>query len=751
MPLRLSHIAVLLTLATVYLLGGLVPIDRAIGDLRFELLRRPATGSLALVAIDARSLKELDVWPWPRTYHAAVLDRLVGAGARVVAFDIDFSSRRNADEDALFAAAIARSGGRAVLPTFRQRAHGPGPRDEEIVSTPIPALREAARLALVNVRAEADGRVRSYIGRDNLAGVEVPSLAAVLAEPARGPAAGLIDFAVDPSSLPRLSYVDVLRGAFDPAAVAGKAVIVGATAVELGDQLPVPVYGILPGSVLQGLAYESIVQDRSLVPTAVPVALLVGTVLAVVIARRSLAWSWQRGLAATGSLALAVAAAGVGVQAVLPILPDAAFPILAPLCCFAVSQLHVIDLQATSLRRERSLAVHRRAMVESVVEDSFHGIVIADAGGRIELFNSAAETILGVAAASAIGAPVERHLPRSPQLDELLGDRAPADGPGRTAAGPFEVDVVRRDGTTLPIELMVSRSLLRSTTGKRRRGPPTVEHRVVIYTFRDISERRRAEAAQRRAMEEAVAANRAKTEFLANMSHELRTPLNAIIGFSEMLKHELLGPLGHASYRAYSEDILNSAHHLLAVINDILDMSKIEAGEMRLNEELIDIARVAHACLRLIDERARKAKVSIAIECAEAIPPVRADERLIKQIFLNLLSNSVKFTPAGGAVTLRAAIDETGAMVLSVQDTGIGIAPEDIQRALAPFGQVDSRLARQYEGTGLGLPLVKAMAELHGATVTIDSAVGVGTTVSVRFPPERLAPPVWATAELQPA
>jgi signal transduction histidine kinase len=176
------------------------------------------------------------------------------------------------------------------------------------------------------------------------------------------------------------------------------------------------------------------------------------------------------------------------------------------------------------------------------------------------------------------------------------------------------------------------------------------------------------------------------------------------------------------------------------VINDILDMSKIEAGEMRLNEEWVDIGRVAHSCLRLIDERAKKAKVATAIECAETMPTIRADERLIKQILLNLLSNAVKFTPQGGSVTVRAAINEDGATVLSVQDTGIGIAPADIQRALAPFGQVDSRLARQYEGTGLGLPLVKAMAELHGATLRIDSAVGVGTTVSMRFPPERLAP-----------
>jgi PAS domain S-box-containing protein len=736
MPFRVSHITVLIALVAAYLLGALGAIDRALTDLRFELLRRPASGSLVVVAIDAKSLKELDVWPWPRSYHAALLDRLIEAGARTIAFDVDFSSRREAADDARFAEAIAEAGGRVVLPTFRQRSHEAASNRDMTVSAPLPELREHARLALVNVRVDEGGQVRWYATREALDGARLPSLAAALADRAVGPRVMAIDFAIEPATLPRLSYADVLHGRFDRGAIAGKAVIIGATAVELGDQLPAPVHGVIPGSIIQALAYESIVQGRALVPTSEPVAIVVGLLLAWIITRPSIGASWRRGAAMLAFANGATLGLGLAAQAALPVVPELAFPLLAPLACFVIDQVHQIDLQALLLWRERSLATHRRAMVQCVVEDSFHGILIADATGRIELFNGSAEKILGYAAADMIGQPVSRILPPLPQIDPLYDDAASGSDADRTMVGPFEVETRRQDGARVPLELVVSRSLVRTGGGKGRRAKSILEHRVLIYTFRDITERRRTEEAQRQAMEEAVAANRAKTEFLANMSHELRTPLNAIIGFSEMLRQEMLGPLGHATYRAYCNDIYNSGAHLLEVINDVLDMSKIEAGEMKLHEERVDVAEVAQACTRLIHERAKKAKVSLSLDCATALPALRADARLVKQILLNLLSNSVKFTPEGGSVTV-SAVPVDGAVELAVADTGIGIAAENIERALTPFGQVDSRLARKYEGTGLGLPLVNAMANLHGATLRIDSAVGKGTTVVLRFPAAR--------------
>ena len=255
---------------------------------------------------------------------------------------------------------------------------------------------------------------------------------------------------------------------------------------------------------------------------------------------------------------------------------------------------------------------------------------------------------------------------------------------------------------------------------------------------REIAERKRTEEALLAAKEAAELANRSKSEFLANMSHELRTPLNAIIGFSEMIKTATFGPVGSPKYREYATDIYGSGQHLLNVITDILDISKIEAGKLELHEEPVDVPEAVESCLMLVNERAENAGLTLEIEIADDLPPLRADERKLKQILINLLSNAVKFTPEGGTVTTRVWYHRDDGYVFQVADTGIGIAPDDIPKVLAPFGQVDSTLARKYEGTGLGLPLTKSLVEMHGGSFDLQSEPGVGTTVTARFPAGRI-------------
>ncbi len=242
------------------------------------------------------------------------------------------------------------------------------------------------------------------------------------------------------------------------------------------------------------------------------------------------------------------------------------------------------------------------------------------------------------------------------------------------------------------------------------------------------------------AKEHAEKANHAKSEFLANMSHELRTPLNAVIGFSEMMKLEALGPVGSPTYLEYAKDIHESGVHLLRVINDMLDLSKIEAGRLELHPELFDVSTAIEHCVQLMRDRAAKANVSLSMEALRDLGLV-ADERMIKQVLFNLISNAIKFTPAGGTIQLSAGVESTGELAISVADTGIGIAPADLPRVMEPFVQIDSALSRKHTGTGLGLPLAKSMVELHGGRFEMKSEVGIGTTVMLHFPANRCQPP----------
>jgi signal transduction histidine kinase len=238
------------------------------------------------------------------------------------------------------------------------------------------------------------------------------------------------------------------------------------------------------------------------------------------------------------------------------------------------------------------------------------------------------------------------------------------------------------------------------------------------------------------ALDTAAAASQAKSQFLTTMSHELRTPLNAIIGFSELLKSEIFGPLGDARYKGYIDDVFNSGKHLLSLVNDVLDFSKIDAGALQLNEEHVNLRETLVSTLRMLDGQAAQAGVSLEHEVAHDLPTLLGDERRVRQVLLNLLSNALKFTPRGGKVRL-IAFTEMNEIVVQVADTGIGIAPEHIAVALERFGQVDGSLERKYEGTGLGLPLSKKLVELHGGRLELESQVGIGTKVTVIFPAER--------------
>lgn len=321
-------------------------------------------------------------------------------------------------------------------------------------------------------------------------------------------------------------------------------------------------------------------------------------------------------------------------------------------------------------------------------------------------------------------------------------------------------ELAARQDSSINIDAAVAGTLKRHSVARSVRDVPVFDGRWFqvsnhptsdggfAITYTDITALKEREESLREASQQALrakeiaeGANRSKSDFLANMSHELRTPLNAVIGFSEIIKEALLGDQSIEPYLGYAQDIHESGSHLLSLINDILDMSKIEAGKLELVDEHVDLDEAVDACMRLVKERAHQNRILLTTDLADDLPKLNCDLRKFKQIAINLLSNAVKFTPEGGTINTRIFIGDHGDLCLRITDTGIGISKDQLDKVLEPFGQAEAGLNRQYEGTGLGLTLTQALTELHGGWLEIESETegpAQGTTVTATFPKSRV-------------
>jgi signal transduction histidine kinase len=382
----------------------------------------------------------------------------------------------------------------------------------------------------------------------------------------------------------------------------------------------------------------------------------------------------------------------------------------------------------TNVRKAEREVAEKGRLLELALKSMGQGIAIHDRDLRMIACNEKYIAFRG-------NIPAELVQPGMAHEDSLRfrarrGDFGPGDIEQQVRS---RIEKMKRGDIFVPVRLVNGRVI------QAKRDPMPDGGFVTTYT--DITEIKAAEAELIRARDIAESANTAKTEFLANMSHELRTPLNAIIGFSEMMKNEMFGPLGDMRYRDYCANVADSGMHLLSLINDILDLSKIEAGKMELNEEIADLGGIIRSCALLMCEQAETAGIFIDTSCPTDLPMARVDTRKIKQVIINLLQNSIKFTPRNGHVKISASVMPGGELRIVVTDTGIGMRPEDIPRALDRFGQVDGSLSRRHNGAGLGLPLAKSLMELHGGTLAISSSPQRGTQVTVYLPAERLCPP----------
>ena len=363
-----------------------------------------------------------------------------------------------------------------------------------------------------------------------------------------------------------------------------------------------------------------------------------------------------------------------------------------------------------SLTRENSL-------LQTTLENIGEGLSVFDRQGHLVARNSRFCELLDLPADLPVGTPLREVL----MLQAARGDFGDSDTDDEVAH--------RLEQFFLDVPVVKERATRSGRTLQIRRGK--MPGGAIVSVYSDITEIKLSERRLVEARSQAELANRSKSDFLANMSHELRTPLNAIIGFSEIISKELFGPVGNGKYLEYMADIHKSSLHLLSIINDVLDMSKIEAGKLELSRERLGIQSIICDVIRMMHEQAASRGVELIPQLPQEEVAIWADERAMKQVFLNLLSNAIKFSRPGGRVMIRAGVGQAGMALVQFEDRGIGMNEEEQERALQPFGQAQPATTRNYGGTGLGLPITKGLIEAHGGRLTIESSTGCGTTVTV--------------------
>jgi signal transduction histidine kinase/CHASE2 domain-containing sensor protein len=684
-----------------YLLGIFAPIDRFITDRTFALHARAASGRLVLVEIDPKSLQQLSTWPWSRAYHAALIDKLLAAGAARVGFDVDFSASSAPDADAALARAVENSDGRVFLATFSHPDSG------DAVTKPLPAF-AGARSGLVNIFADPDSRLRRYrLNEDRVPGAPM-TLAAALAMPVRSqPNAFAIDYTIAPASIPRLSYVDVLTGRFDPRLVAGRTVLVGANAIELGDRYPAPVHGYLAGVEIQALAYETLVLDRAIHP-ADGAWVILGLALLTAITLwwrygswRSLHWATAGGLGASLGI-------GVLTQTVFSTTVDTAPWLAAIAGGYLLTLLRDGRRHARTALQHRASATRERALMRGVFNDSFDGILIVDGTGRIALANPVAAQLLEADPESLLGRPAADVLPGL----TFTGEGAPA----------TDLAVQTEGGRALALSVAVT--LSHAVSGLDRDGAD-----VWIVTFRDESARRSLEQARALALRELEAASAAKNEFLARISHELRTPLSAIIGFSTIISDQSIGPIGNAKYVEYARDVVEGGKRLLELVNDVIDVVRIEAGQFEVRNDIFEARSLLIGCIAQVRAFESIGERDVRVEILAGAEAIHGDRQALSRALTKLLENSVKFTGPKGEILLRAARGAERDIVIEVKDNGIGIAESALNNVVKAFSQVAGGLDRTHEGAGLGLHLAHRLMALLNGRLEIESTPGMGTSV----------------------
>lgn len=697
--------------------GLLRPLDTALMDIRFRLIDRQPTGEVVVVAIDPYSLSQESRWPWSRAAYARALHNLFEAGADLVALDIDFSSVNDPEGDAAFKAAIDAYPGRVILPEFYQsqalRDGAPG----LVRTAPNERFLDNAIVAGANLMVEKNGLVRRGWRGSETGGTYRGSIASVLADAAPGrQGAYYLDYSIDPHAIPRLSFADVSRGDFDASAIAGKKAVIGATALELGDEFATPVHGLLSGVVLHALGYESIVQGREIITLNNAVIAGLAAIIFATLFLVAQTWS-RRALTLHAVIMTLILIAPVLLQRFTTIGVDPALLLVAQVAAAGALLGQELRRRAAALLAQKRETRRQQALIALVTRDSSDGVIITDASGSIEVCNERGAELLGADAAEIIGARLMDLAPDFPALDARVA---------RAGAPALLADYAILTGDS-PRMLEVAASCVAGRTHDHASRSEAATY--YSYTLRDVTARKELERAERSARESAVAAASFKSRLISTMSHELRTPLNSIVGFASVMANG-----DDVDARTHAAFIRDSGGRLLRLVNDILLLSAFDSGDFPFDPDAYSLSEIWEDCIEGVEAIANADGKRLDLIIERDFPTLLVDYKSFCDALSRLVSNAVKFTQPGACIALRASAGETGGLTLTVEDNGPGVAAAHLARLGEAFYQADGALDRTHEGSGLGLHIARRCLELHGAALDFESAPGAGFRAIIRLP-----------------
>ena len=724
----LAPLALFSIIVVGWLAGAFESFDLSLMDLRFRALQRAPSDTLVVVEIDPKSLREEERWPWPRSRYAQAVENLQDAGATLIGFDIDFSSRLDKAGDEAFRKALERRPGEVVLPVFAQLESRTDPSKGVITTPPHPEFLSDVVVASVNLTPEVNGLVRrGWLGARDNDSIR-SSMAATLAGATYTNAEGFyIDYSINPARIARLSFHDVLTGRFSSEAVAGKKVLIGAAALELGDEFATPNYGILPGVMLHAMSYESVVSGRTIqrIHPLAPLLASFGFLIWFFLGQEK--WSWRRLLVLNGAVLVGLIGLPLAVQLLTPVSIDVSAVIATQFLCVLFVGVNRINKHASQLLKQRAATLHFQSLTRLVVQDSADGVIVADPTGVIELCSDRARALLGLKDTVEPGRNVlslVRNFPLHPSVAPSSGAAISVDLTEWSVVNELEIE--GEEARTLEIV---------ATQGASSIADPAanLSTHLVVYTIRDVSVRKRIEAAERATKEAAIAANRAKTQLIANMSHEFRTPLNGIIGFADVLRKESFGSLGCDEYKEFSKLIYESGKRLSVLVVDMMTIAKLDADEYILDKDETSIEEVLESCIEDAQSCEANKLKAISLDVEKALPRAQVDSSACAHMIERLLSNALKFTGDEGKIRIKAR-SRGDDLILVVTDNGCGVDRKLLPSLGRMFQQGDGSLNRNYEGAGLGLFIVKRIAKLHGAELRLRSKKGLGFSATIRFP-----------------